>query len=212
MSGHPVDVLSRERVLPVLVLDDPAHAGPLGDALARGGIGTAEVTLRTPAALAAIERLAADPRLIVGAGSVVTPDQVDAAVAAGARFVVSPGLSGAVVRRCAGHGVPAVPGVATATEVMRALDLGVTLLKFFPAAAAGGPGAVAALGGPFPRVAFIPTGGIGELDAADYLALPNVAAVGGTWLAPAALLRDGDYDAVAARAGRARILGSEVRR
>lgn len=208
MNADWLETVRRERIVPVLVLDDPARAEPLGAALARGGISTAEVTLRTPAALECLRRLAARPGLIVGAGTVVSPGQVDDAVAAGARFVVCPGLSAAVVRRCTQVGVPVVPGVATATEVMRALDLGLDLLKFFPAASSGGVAAVRALAGPFPQVRFIPTGGIGPGDAADYLALPTVVAVGGSWLAPGALLADGDFKTIAARAAEARALGT----
>lgn len=187
-------------VVPVVVVDDAQCAAPLRDALVAGGLGCAEVTLRTPAALDALRRMADDPDFVVGAGTVLDRQQVDDAVAAGARFVVSPGLSEAVVQRCRELDVPVVPGAVTATEVMRALDLGLTDLKFFPAEAAGGAAAVAALKGPFPEVRFMPTGGIRVENVARYHACGNVAAVGGTWIAPADLQAAGNWAAIAARA------------
>ncbi len=192
------DPLGGARVVPVVVIDDPALAAPLGEALLAGGLGCAEVTLRTPAALAALRELAAQPRLLVGAGTVVTAGQAEQAVAAGARFIVSPGFSPTVVRRCRELGVPVLPGVATATELMAALDEGVELVKFFPAQALGGVPMLRALAAPFGGVRFVPTGGITAELLPDYLAVPAVAAVGGSWMVAPQLLRAKRFDEVRA--------------
>jgi 2-dehydro-3-deoxyphosphogluconate aldolase/(4S)-4-hydroxy-2-oxoglutarate aldolase len=189
-------LLGDHRVIPVIVIDDAADAGPLADALVGGGLPIAEVTFRTAAAPDALRALAGRDDVVAGAGSVRTVDQVDEAVAAGARFVVSPGLSERVVERCGEHGVPVLPGVATASEVMRALDLGVDTLKLFPAGAIGGPGAVRDLSGPFPTVRFVPTGGVGASNLTDYLSVPAVAAVGGSWMVPREVVRAGRFDAI----------------
>jgi 2-dehydro-3-deoxyphosphogluconate aldolase/(4S)-4-hydroxy-2-oxoglutarate aldolase len=154
------------------------------------------VTLRTPAALEALAAMARVPGMLVGAGSVVTPDQADAAVAAGARFVVSPGFSEAVLARCRALGVPALPGVATAGEIMRALEAGVDVVKLFPAAQLGGPAGVRSLAAPFPGVRFVPTGGVGPGNLAEYLAIGAVAAVGGSWMVAPDLVRAGRFDEV----------------
>ncbi|KXK61577.1 keto-deoxy-phosphogluconate aldolase [Micromonospora rosaria] len=190
------ELLRRHRLVPVVVLDDAASAEPLADALATGGLPIAEVTFRTPVAAEAIARMAAHGGVTVGAGTVTTPEQVDVAVGAGARFVVSPGFSAAVVRRCQEHGVTALPGAVTATEVIAALDAGVDTLKFFPAGTSGGAAAVAALSAPFGQVSFVPTGGIDAVTAADYLALPSVLAVGGSWMVPRAALAAGEFEKV----------------
>ena len=186
-----------QRVIPVAVIDDPATAAPLGHALAAAGARVVEVTLRTEAAERSIAVLAERGDLLVGAGTVVRPEQVDAAKRAGAQFVVSPGLDARVVKRCRDLGVPAVPGVATASEVMAALALDFSLLKLFPAEACGGIALVRALSGPFPGVRFIPTGGISAANAGEYLRLGSVAAIGGSWMVAPALLAAGDYDAIA---------------
>jgi len=185
--------LARARLLAVTVLADPAAAAPLGHAVAAGGLRVIEVTLRTPGALRAIATLATNPDLVVGAGTVVTVEQVDQAVDAGARFVVSPGFSADVVRRCQERGVDVFPGVATATEIQMALAAGVRTVKFFPAELLGGAAMVRALAAPFQSVRFIPTGGITAGNLADYLAIPNVLAIGGTWMVPPALLAAGDW-------------------
>jgi 2-dehydro-3-deoxyphosphogluconate aldolase/(4S)-4-hydroxy-2-oxoglutarate aldolase len=190
-------------VVPVVVIDDADDAAPLGSALARGGLSSIEVTLRTPAALAAIERLAGDPGVLVGAGTVVDSHQVDRAVEAGARFIVSPGLDMAVVRRCRALGVAVLPGVATPTEAMTALAEGIDAVKLFPAGPLGGPSMAAAFAGPFPRLRLVPTGGIGVDDLPAYFAAPNVLAVGGTWVAPSALVREGRFDEIAVLAAAA---------
>jgi len=188
--------LSDHRIVPVVVLDDVADAHGLADALVAGGLPVAEVTFRTAAAPDAIRVMADRGDLLVGAGTVLTAAQVDQAVAAGASFVVSPGLSRAVVERCQEHGILALPGAVTATEVMAALDLGVTTVKFFPAGSSGGAAAIAALAAPFGDVGFVPTGGIGPSDLHEYLAVPAVRAVGGSWMVPRGLVRAGELEAV----------------
>jgi 2-dehydro-3-deoxyphosphogluconate aldolase/(4S)-4-hydroxy-2-oxoglutarate aldolase len=180
-----------------VVIDDAADADGLGGALVAGGLPVAEVTFRTAAAEDAIRVLAARGDVLVGAGTVLTVAQVDQAVAAGASYVVSPGLSRAVVERCAEHGVLALPGAVTATEVQAALELGLTTVKFFPAGTSGGAPAIAALAAPFGGVSFVPTGGIGPSNLHEYLAIPAVAAVGGSWMVPRDLIRAGDVDGIA---------------
>ena len=196
-------LLGRCPVVPVVVLDDPELAVPLGEALLAGGIDVVEITLRTDAGLGAIRRLAALPDLHVGAGSVLVPEQVDEVVAAGARFVVSPGLSVDVVGRCRTIGVPALPGVATATDLMTAAALGLSEVKFFPAGLLGGPAAIRALAAPFTRMAFMPSGGVSADTMADYLAVPAVPAVSGSWMVDPALLRAKDWDEITARSAAA---------
>ena len=197
-ADDTLDRLAAHRLVPVVVIDDAADAGPLAAALVAGGLPVAEVTFRTAAAADAVRAMADRGDVLVGAGTVLTPDQVDAAVAAGARYIVSPGTSRAVVERCAELGVPALPGAVTATEVQAALELGCTTVKFFPAGTSGGPAAVTALAAPFGGVRFVPTGGIGPATVADYLALPSVVAVGGSWMVPRDRIRAGDLDAVRA--------------
>lgn len=174
--------ISEIGIVPVIVLDDPGLARPLADALAEGGLPCAEVTLRTPRAAEVLTVMARDPRLVAGAGTVLTVAQVDAAIDAGATYIVTPGYSRDVVRAGQDRGIPVIPGVATPTEIQMALADGITLVKFFPAEAIGGARALSAMAGPFPMLRFIPTGGItpGSLDS--YLALPSVAAVGGSWM------------------------------
>jgi len=192
-------LLNRCRVVPVVVLDDPAQALPLGEALLAGGIDVAEITLRTAAGLDAIHALTALPELHVGAGSVLLPEQVDQVVDAGARFVVSPGLSADVVRRCQARGVAALPGTATASDLMTAVALGLTEVKFFPAGLLGGPAAIRALAAPFTAMSFMPSGGVKAENMAEYLAVPAVPAVSGSWMVEPGLLREGRWDEVTAR-------------
>ncbi|WP_203567452.1 bifunctional 4-hydroxy-2-oxoglutarate aldolase/2-dehydro-3-deoxy-phosphogluconate aldolase [Aestuariimicrobium ganziense] len=177
------------RLIPVVVLDDAALARPLAEQLLADGIGVAEVTLRTPAALDSIRAMAEVDGLLVGAGTVLSADQVDQAVDAGAQFVVSPGLHRGVVERAAERGVVVVPGAVTPTEVMTALEWGITTLKFFPASTYGGPAALRALSAVFGTVRWVPTGGIGPHNVDEYLALPSVVAVGGSWMVTTALER-----------------------
>ena len=165
-----------------MVLDDASLAEPLAAALARGGLRTAEITFRTAAAAESIRIMAADPEMLVGAGTVLTRDQVDQAVKAGARFIVSPGFGRTVVRHCQQLGVPVFPGVATATEIQNALEVGVTTVKFFPAEQLGGAAMVKALAAPFRDVRFIPTGGVTAESAAEYVRAGAVAVGLGSWL------------------------------
>ncbi|MGI8333268.1 bifunctional 4-hydroxy-2-oxoglutarate aldolase/2-dehydro-3-deoxy-phosphogluconate aldolase [Actinomadura scrupuli] len=196
-------------VVPVVVLEDARHAVPLARALVAGGLPAIELTLRTPAALEAIERIAAEvPDAVVGAGTVTTPGQVRDAAGAGARFLVSPGCTGPLREAMTGSGLPFLPGVATASEALALLEHGITAMKFFPAEAAGGAAYLRALGGPLPQVTFCPTGGITPESAAGYLALPNVGCVGGSWLTPPGLVRAGDWDRIEDLARKAAALRS----
>jgi 2-dehydro-3-deoxyphosphogluconate aldolase/(4S)-4-hydroxy-2-oxoglutarate aldolase len=200
-----LDALTRGcPLIPVLVVDDPDAAVPLARALAAGGIAALEITLRSAAALDAIRRVARDvPAVAVGAGTVLDAAQFAAAEAAGARFAVSPGATDALYERAAAARIPYLPAVATASEILAGRARGYRRFKFFPADAAGGAQALKAFAGPFPDVAFCPTGGVGEANFAAYLALANVFAVGGSWLAPAERVRAGDWDGIAALARRA---------
>lgn len=190
-------LLDHVPVVPVVVLDDADHAVPLARALVAGGLPAIELTLRTPAALEAIRRIATEvPDILLGAGTVTTPDQAKRAADAGAAFLVSPGSTPAVLAGMAETGLPFLPGVATVSEAMAALEQGVTELKFFPAEAAGGVPFLRSLGGPLPQVRLCPTGGITAASATDYLALPNVGCVGGSWLTPQAAVETGDWAAV----------------
>lgn len=187
-----LDRLTRGRIIPVAVIPDVTLAGPLATALVEGGLPVVEVTFRTSAAVEAIRVMAEDPRLLVGAGTVLNADQVDAAVCAGAEFVVSPGFSPEVVRRCGELGVAVVPGAVTATEIQRAREAGVRTVKFFPAETAGGSAAIRALSAPFGDMRFIPTGGIGPGNLKEYLDIPGVRAVGGSWMLPSDAVAGGD--------------------
>ncbi|MFD5462605.1 bifunctional 4-hydroxy-2-oxoglutarate aldolase/2-dehydro-3-deoxy-phosphogluconate aldolase [Kitasatospora sp. NPDC127059] len=193
MSTDLAAVLDGARVMPVLAVRDPATAGPLADALAAGGARCAEVTFRTPAAERVLKAMAGHGGLAVGAGTVLTAEQAHRAVAAGARFVVSPGYDEEVIDACRELAVPVVPGIATATELMRALRAGLDTVKLFPAEASGGLRTLRALAAPFPSARFVPTGGIGPARLAAYLADPAVLAVGGSWLATPAHLDAGAY-------------------
>lgn len=191
-----IEQLTQRRVIPVVVLHDATRAAPLAEAMVAGDLPVAEVTFRTDAAEASIRSMAAVGELLVGAGTVVSVDQVDRAVAAGARFIVSPGTSLPVVRRCHELGVPVFPGAVTATEVMTLLDEGVSVVKFFPAGTSGGPKAISALSAPFGAVRFIPTGGVGPANLHEYLDLPSVVAAGGSWMVPADAIAAGDFGTV----------------
>ncbi|MEU9671572.1 bifunctional 4-hydroxy-2-oxoglutarate aldolase/2-dehydro-3-deoxy-phosphogluconate aldolase [Streptomyces bobili] len=186
-------VLDGARVMPVLTVPSAVMAGPLADALAAGGARCAEVTFRTPDAEQVLKTMAAHGGLTVGAGTVLTPEQVARAVTAGARFVISPGFDEAVVATCRELGVPVVPGIASATELMRALRAGLETVKLFPAEPLGGIPMLRALAAPFPQVRFVPTGGIDAARLPAYLAATAVLAVGGSWMATAAHLERGEY-------------------
>lgn len=191
-----LETLAAHRIVPVVVLDDAADAAPLAEALVAGGLPVAEITFRTAAAEESIRAMAARGDMIVGAGTVLTPAQVDLAAAAGATYIVSPGTSVAVVRRAQEHGLAVLPGAVTPTEIQAALELGLSTVKFFPAGTYGGPAALKALSAPFGGLKFVPTGGVSLNNLAEYLAVPSVAAVGGSWMVPAASIRTGDFATV----------------
>lgn len=198
------EALSLSPVIPVLVIDRTEDAVPLARALVKGGLQVLEITLRTPNALEVIQVLAQQvPEAVIAAGTITTPSQWASAYRAGARLGVSPGLTPALIEAAEHMGMPLLPGVATATELMTALSAGFECFKFFPAQQAGGVGMLKAFGGPFPDALFCPTGGITPETAPDYLALPNVACVGGSWLAPKAAVQAGDWDAIEALARQA---------
>jgi 2-dehydro-3-deoxyphosphogluconate aldolase/(4S)-4-hydroxy-2-oxoglutarate aldolase len=189
-----LQVMQDAPVIPVIVLHEVAHAVPLARALVAGGVRMLEVTLRTPQALACMEAIARDvPEAVVGAGTVRSAADAQAAALAGARFAVSPGYTSAVGRACRDVGLTLLPGVATGSEIMQAQEDGYTELKFFPALQAGGTAMLKAWGGPFFDVRFCPTGGVTPQNAREFLALPNVACVGGSWLVPADALAQGDW-------------------
>ena len=183
-SAGVLPELATRLLVPVVMLQDAGDAGLLADALVAGGLPVAEVTFRTGAATEAIRVIADRGDVLVGAGTVLTAAQVDQAVAAGAPYVVSPGTSRAIVERCAEHGIVALPGAVTATEVQAALDLGVDTVKFFPAGTSGGVAAIKALAAPFGGVSFVPTGGVSPAKLGEYLAVRSVVAVGGSWMVP----------------------------
>lgn len=192
MSELISDVLAA-RIVPVVVVHDAARAAGLAEALVAGNLPVAEVTLRTPAAPEAIATMAKNRELLVGAGTVITPAQVDLAVDAGAKFLVSPGFGAETVARAAERGVPIVPGAVTPSEVIAAMAAGLSLLKFFPAANYGGAGTLKAFSSVFSGIEFIPTGGVSASNLDDYLSLPNVPAVGGSWMVPADVVNAGDF-------------------
>lgn len=205
-SRRLAEICALAPVVPVLVIDDHAHAVPLAQALVSGGLPVLEVTLRTPGALAAITAMAGVAGGVVGAGTLLTPEDVRAAKAAGAVFGVSPGATPALLEACAAEGLPLLAGCATASEVMELLARGYSMAKFFPAEQAGGAALLRALSAPLPRMRFCPTGGIGLNNARDYLALPNVACVGGSWVAPRAAMAAGDWDQITRLAAEAAAL------
>lgn len=178
------DIMLAAPVIPVLVIDDANHARPIAEALVAGGLRVLEVTLRTPAALNAIREMKQVPGAIVGAGTVTNARELDASLEAGSEFIVSPGLTENLAQAIAGHDIPFLPGVATASDIMRGLDLGLTHFKFFPAIANGGLPALKALAGPFGQCRFCPTGGIRQDTASEWLAQDFVLCVGGSWIVP----------------------------
>lgn len=192
----PIETIMRTApVIPVLVIEDLDHAVPVAEALVRGGLRVLEVTLRTPCALDAIRAMKQVPGAIVGAGTVLNPADLDASLAAGAEFIVSPGLTAPLGEAAVASGVPFLPGTANAADIMRGLDLGLSHFKFFPAETSGGIPALKALTGPFGQVRFCPTGGISAATAPNWLALDAVLCVGGSWVVP-----KGAPDAVAIEA------------
>lgn len=195
------ELLGLSPVLPVVVLDDADVAPGIARALLEGGIRAVELTLRTPAALAAIEKVAAQvPDIVVGAGTVTTPEQAVRATDAGAAFLVTPGTTDSLLDAVTDTGLPFLPGAATVSEAMRLAERGIDTLKFFPAEAGGGQAALKAFAGPLPQLTFCPTGGISLASARDYLTLSNVGCVGGTWLTPAKAVAARDFAAIEALA------------
>jgi 2-dehydro-3-deoxyphosphogluconate aldolase/(4S)-4-hydroxy-2-oxoglutarate aldolase len=176
------EVMRSARVIPVLVLEGEGNWKALAETLVGAGLPVLEVTLRTPVALEAIGEMARVPGAVVGAGTVLSPAQLDAAMGCGARFIVSPGLTEPLAREAVARQIPFLPGVATASDIMRGLDLGLDRFKFFPAEASGGVAALKALSAPFADVRFCPTGGITSENAPEWLALPSVLCVGGSWI------------------------------
>jgi 2-dehydro-3-deoxyphosphogluconate aldolase/(4S)-4-hydroxy-2-oxoglutarate aldolase len=207
-----LEAIHRHGVVPVVVIDDAAAAPALVEALTAGGLPAAEFTFRTPAAADAIRAAAtAHPEALIGAGSVLDPAQVDTAVDAGARFIVSAGLDADVVRRAQARGVTALPGCATASDLMHARRLGLDCVKFFPAEALGGLRMLRAVAAPFPGLRFVPTGGIEPANLAEYLADPRVLAVGGSWMVQADIVRAADWSAVSRLALAAVVTVRQVR-
>ncbi|NYG53723.1 bifunctional 4-hydroxy-2-oxoglutarate aldolase/2-dehydro-3-deoxy-phosphogluconate aldolase [Nocardioides perillae] len=197
MPDAPASLLDVVPVVPVVVLHDVAHAVPVARALVDGGLPAIELTLRTPVALDAVRAIAAEvPEVLLGVGTVLTPAQADQAAAAGAHFLVSPGATPALLAGMQATGLPFLAGTSTVSEVLAVAEAGLTEAKFFPAEAAGGTAYLRALAAPVPGVRFCPTGGITATTAPDYLALPNVGCVGGTWLTPADALEAGDWGRV----------------
>lgn len=186
----------KKRIIPVVAIHDAENANPLAEALIQGGLPCAEITFRTAAAEAVIASLAKRGDILVGAGTVLNIDQAKAAMDAGAGFIVSPGLSEKVVEFCLDHSVPVTPGVCTPTDIQRALEFGLTLVKFFPAEAMGGLGTLKAVSGPFTMMTFIPTGGINAQNLCDYLSHPRVPAIGGSWMVTSSLIAEGRFDEI----------------
>lgn len=208
MKPQDASIKSRELcmmapVIPVIVVDDVAHAVPLATALVAGGLPVLEVTLRTEAALDVIREMAGVEGGIVGAGTLLTPKDVENAKAAGALFGVSPGATDLILDACEANELPLLPGVATASEAMRLLERGYTVQKFFPAEANGGAPALKAIGAPIPQVSFCPTGGVSLKNVNDYLSLSNTLCVGGSWVAPKDKMIAGDWDGITALAAEA---------
>lgn len=196
--------------MPVVVLERATDASNLADALVSGGLPVAEVTFRTDAAEESIRAMSARGDIIVGAGTVLTVEQVDRAVDAGAQFLVSPGTNSRVIKRSQELGIPILPGAVTATEIQAVLDLGLDVVKFFPASTSGGAAAIAALAAPFRGVRFVPTGGVSASNLGDYLRIPAVAAAGGSWMVSPKLIAAGEFDQIRTLTAAAVLLAQEV--
>jgi 2-dehydro-3-deoxyphosphogluconate aldolase/(4S)-4-hydroxy-2-oxoglutarate aldolase len=199
-SMRAAEICALAPIVPVIVIEDLAHARPLAQALVAGGLPALEVTLRSEIAIEAIAEMAQVEGAVVGVGTLLTSMDVAAAVEAGAQFGVSPGATDRLLDAAIEAGLPMLPGAATASEVMALLEKGYTVLKFFPAEASGGTAALKAIGAPIPQVGFCPTGGITPQNAASYLALPNVLCAGGSWVAPKAMMEAGDWAGITALA------------
>ena len=197
---HPMfEKLAQMRIVPVIVINDVAKAVPLAKALCDGGLPCAEITFRTAAAADAIRAITKEfPEMLVGAGTILTPAQVDEAVAAGAKFMVSPGLNSDTVSYCQSKDIPMLPGVCTPSDIEKALSIGLNTLKFFPAEAAGGTAMLKALSAPYGGVKFMPTGGLTPKNLPDYLSIKSVFACGGSWMVKDELINAGDFDTITA--------------
>ncbi len=206
-SQRTREICAMAPIMPVLVVEDAGHARPLAEALVAGGLPALEVTLRTAAALDVIREMAQVPGGVVGAGTLVTPADAEAAKDAGAQFGVSPGATDALLDACEQIGLPILPGAATASEAMRLLARGYDMLKFCPAEASGGAPALKAIGAPLPQISFCPTGGVSPSNADSYLGLSNVVCAGGSWVAPNDLVQGGDWGAIKQLAAEASQLG-----
>ena len=199
-------------IIPVVVLDDAKDALPLGKALCEGGLPCAEVSFRTAAAEEAIRIMAAEfPEMLVGAGTVLTTEQVDRAVAAGAKFIVSPGFNPKVVKYCQEKNIPITPGIQTPTEIEAALELGLKTVKFFPAEPAGGLKMIKAIAAPYVDVSFMPTGGISESNVREYLAYNRIVACGGSWMVKKDLVANGEFDKIKDMVAEAAAIVKEIR-
>ena len=208
ISRQTAEICQLAPVVPVLVVEDAAHARGLAEALVAGGLPALEVTLRTPAALDVIREMAGVEGGVVGAGTLLTPDDVIAAKEAGALFGVSPGATDRLLDAAEDADLPILPGAATATEAMRLLERGYSVQKFFPAEASGGVPALKAIGAPIPQVRFCPTGGVSLSNALDYLSLSNTLCVGGSWVAPKDAVLAGDWERITALASEAAALSA----
>lgn len=207
-----LDRLSALGIVPVVSVSTAAQAVEVARALAEGGLPAAEITFRTSAAAEAIAAItASDAEVLLGAGTVTTTEQVDQAAAAGAMYVVSPGTSATVVHHARSLGLPVLPGAVTATEVQNALELGLTTVKFFPADTSGGPAAIRALAAPFGEISFVPTGGVGMENLREYLNIPAVRAVGGSWMVPQVLVEAGEFAEIAQLASEAAAAVDRIR-
>ena len=199
-------------IIPVVVLDDAKDALPLGKALCEGGLPCAEVTFRTAAAEETIRIMSSEfPDMLVGAGTVLTTEQVDRAVAAGAKFIVSPGFNPKVVKYCQEKNIPITPGIQTPTEIEAALELGLTTVKFFPAEPAGGLKMIKAIAAPYVNVSFMPTGGISESNVREYLAYSRIVACGGSWMVKKDLVANGEFDKIRDMVAEAAAIVKEIR-
>ena len=199
-SRRTREICGMAPIIPVLVVEDPAHAAPLAKALIAGGLPVLEVTLRTPAALEVIAEMSGVAGGIVGAGTIVSPADVTASLAAGAQFGVSPGATDMILEAAEQQELPMLPGAASASEAMALLSRGYDMLKFFPAEAAGGVPFLKSLSSPLPQISFCPSGGVGPANAKDYLSLPNVLCAGGSWVAPGDLVKAQDWEGITALA------------
>ena len=199
-------------IVPVIVLDDEERAVPTARALLKGGINVMEITFRTSAVKSSIARVCREvPEMIVGAGTVINREQVDDALEAGAKFIVSPGIDQEVIEEAAKRGAPSIPGVVTPSEIMFGLKMGVRVFKFFPAQNYGGLQTIKALCGPFPQIKFIPTGGISQANAGEYFKFPKIQAVGGSWMASKDMIAAGKFDEITQKSIEATTLYREIR-